>query len=102
MPCGLPVNGGTTPEDKWPKDELERRPKDKRLKNEVQQLVKEEKKKRIKDKEEEPWTCFHSMTPPLSRGSRNFQGYQSKVETPILTMHGMMNCCSRMSGWPRN
>jgi hypothetical protein len=49
----------------------------------VQQLVKEEKKKkRIQDKEEELWTNFHSMTPPRSR-SRSFQEYH--LEMPSQT-----------------
>ncbi len=70
--------GGAAPEDKWQKDELDLRPKDKRLEDEVQQLVKgEKKKKRIQDKEEELRTNLNGIAPPLSRGrssrtSRNF------------------------------
>ncbi len=72
----------------------------------MQQPVKEEKKKRIQDKEEERCTDSRSMTPPLSHSrsshtSTKFQGCQPKVETLDPTMHGMVNCCSRMSGWPR-
>jgi hypothetical protein len=86
---------------------MELRPKDKRLEDEVQQLVKgEKKKKRIQDKEEELRTNLNGIAPPLSRirsscTSRNFQGCLPEVETPDLTMHRMMKCCSRMSGWPR-
>ncbi len=69
-------------------------------------MVKEEKKKRIQGEEKEQWTNSRSMTPPLSRSrsshtSTRFQGCRSKVKTPDPTMHGMVNCCSRMSGWPQ-
>jgi hypothetical protein len=67
---------------------------------------KEEKKKRNQDKKEKQGTNSRSMTPPpqgsrSSHTSTRFQGCRSKVETPDPTMHGTVNCCSRMSGWPR-
>ncbi len=70
----------------WPEDEMELQPKDKWLEDEVQQLVKgEKKKKRIQDKEEELRTNFNDIASPLSRGrasctSRNFQGCLPEVE----------------------
>ncbi len=66
----------------------------------------EKEKKRIQDKEEEPWTSLNGIAPPpchgrSSRTSTKFQGYQPRVERSDLTLHEVTNYFVRMSGLPR-